>query len=488
MFSKEICNLTLTSDIAEDVFPNIIGRTYGNDNTFLATLRALLASRMASDDTLCLDVRVGSNRSFDLSNLSDIEVFNALVGLVENNTILVYGLNGTETWNNTALKSLESVFDSMKNFVALKDIGIFVQRTANAVVRVYVDEENHSVVVFVVDMNVKLWHYVQSFIPRYFPWYYKDNPITDDEKLLARSLTLKTSKTYEQLIENYADKFDFRNRRITKLIGGIEKRTKLKQIENVKAEITNQEANIERHQKTYLQMIENLQNLRIRESGLKWQMEHGADDSELVDYFVHNQHLDIVSASNNRIEIIVGTTIECYDPELFERMERNPDSFLYTGYKVTNPVFTDIKARKKLIDALFGDDAIMGIKVCAYYKLDLSGSVSTVKQYAYPKPKYEHFLTNPHFYFFACLGTYDVYINDALRKGDYVYAVEQCVLSAKTINLTEGEQTVAPFMGLLFNSNKEIILMPDGTSCTPEAAYNWLISQENNEVEVKGNV
>lgn len=489
MFSKEIYNLTLTSDIAAEVFPNICGRAYGSDNTFLATLRALLASRMTSDDTLWLEVGSKNDRHFNVANRSDTEIVRSLVDKVENNTIFVFGLNGTENWNNSVMQSISKVFAKEFNgFVELEDLSVFSRVKFNTNMRVYINEEDRIAVVFIVELNTKRWHYIQYFTPRYFPWYFKESPVTEEEKLFAKSLTLRTSKTYEQLIESYASKYDFRGKQIQKMVGGLAKRTKQKQVEVVKREIMNQENRIERNRNDYLQMVETLQDLRIRESGLMWQIDHCADDHDLVDYFTHNHHINIISVSDNNIEIIIGTTIESYDPDLFERMERNTDSYLYTGYEVTNPVFKDVNARKKLIDAMFGDDAIMGVKVCAYYNLKLSGNVTVQKRYPYPKPEYEHFLTNPHFYFFACLGTYDVYINEALRNGDYVYAVEQCVLSAKTLNLTEGSQTVAPFMGLIFNSNKEIIKMPDGTSCTPEAAYNWLISQENNTQEVEKNV
>lgn len=489
MFTKELFNLTLTSDIAAEVFPNICGHAYGSDNSFLATLRAILAPRMTNDDKLWLDVRTKNGRAILINDRNDSEIVTELVcehmtgGKFEDNTIFVCGLNGTENWNTSVMKSVDNSFvKDFKNFQELKDISVFVDRQINANIRFYINSEDRSVVIFAADLSVKIWHFIQSFIPRYFPWYFdfKEKHLTDEEKALLKSLILKTAKSYEQTIESFALKYDFRSKKIKSLVGGLEKRSKRKQLDAVKREIANYENRIDRIRNDYANLIQAMQDYKIRESGLMWQMEHSTDDNELVEYLIHNKHINILSVSDEAIEIIIGTTIDNYDPDLCERMVKNEESYMYDGYKVTNELFEDVEARHKLIKALFGEDATLGVKVCAYYRLELSGVVSVRKQYPYPKPEYDDFLTNPHFYFFACLGTYDTYINDALRKGDYLGAIEQCIISAQTLNMTEGSQTVAPFMGQIFNSNKEIIRMPDGTSLTPTEAYKWLISQEQN--------
>ena len=500
MFTKELFNLTLTSNIAAEVFPNICGSAYGSDNSFLATLRAILAPRMTNDDKLWLDVRTKNGRSILINDRNDSEIVAELVcehmtgGKFEDNTIFVCGLNGTENWNTSVIKSVDNSFaKDFKNFQELKDIRVFVDRQINANIRFYINSEDRSVVIFAADLNIKIWHFIQSFIPRYFPWYFepKEKHLADYEKTLLKSLILKTAKSYEQTIESFTLKYDFRSKKIKGLVGGLEKRSKKKQLDVVRRNIADQENKIERIMNDYTHLIQNMQDYKIRESGLMWQMEHSADDNELVDYLIHNKHINILSVSDDAIEIIIGTTIDNYDADLCERMVKNTDSFMYDGYTVTNEVFANVEARQKLIKALFGDDAILGAKVCAYYKLGLSGKVSVTQKYNYPKPEYEDFLTNPHFYFFACIGTYRSCINDALRKGDYLGAIEQCVISAQTLNMTEGSQTVAPFMGQIFNSNKAIIKMPDGTSLTPTEAYNWLVSQEQNNEEtqeVKKNV
>jgi hypothetical protein len=165
-------------------------------------------------------------------------------------------------------------------------------------------------------------------------------------------------------------------------------------------------------------------------------------------------------------------------------MTNNENSHLFCGYTATEDAFSDRLARKKFLDAVFGEDAVLKIKVRSFFRLDLRGEVSTIKAYNYP-PEYAGYLTNPHFYFFACIGNNEPVINERLLKGDYIGAIEQCVSSGKNLNLAEGAQTVAPFLAQVFAAGcGAIILTPDGVSCTPKEAYEWLTAQEAGAQEI----
>lgn len=488
MFNRELDRLTLTSEIANEVFPNINGVNFNYDTSFLATLRALVAPRMAKKDTLYLDVRTYTYREAALKEYGDEDSIRMLTDGIGNNTILVCGFcSGRESDNKASMKVVDNAFlRYFDGYEEIKDLRAFAAKQAD--MRFYINEKTKSTVIFIEGMNLRLYHFAQSFVSRFLPWYFKKKPLEDNERELVRALIQKTATGYEKLIEEFSEKYDFRSIKIKKMVGGIANRTKVNQLAQVQRNIADRERKLEEIRERFQALAEEMQDLRTRECGLTWQIDNAADDTELVEFFVHNKNINVINANNNNIEIIISTVIDSYDPDLYERMRKNKDSYLYTGYDVNNDVFADVNARKKMIEALFGDDAIMGIKVCAYYNLELNGRVHVTKRYAYPKPEYEDCLTNPHFYFFACLGTYEGLINDALRKGDYMYAVEQCIISAQTLNLAEGAQTVAPFLGQVFNSDKKIIRMPNGTSCTPVEAYNWLLAQENNNQEATENV
>lgn len=478
MFTKSLSNLTLTSADAKDLFLNIHSFGAIPDSSFLATLRALLGKRFSNGNSINL-CTFYFDEQLNIEN-GDTEIIKKITNGFDHDEIYVISFCGSNDFNNKAIEIIKRGFSKVNNdFSELEDVTAFAKKITGVDICFYINEKNKSTAIFAPKVTLPLWHFIQSFIPRYIPWYFEENPITSEEKELLRSLTLKTAKTYEELIEKVAEEYDFRGIKIKKFIGDFEKRTKKERLSKTKDSIYNCEYRLDSIRNQYTAIIEELAQLRERESGLTWQINNCNDDSELMDYLLQNKHIDVINANNGSIEIAVRTTISEYDPDLYETMEKNKESYLYTGYKVKEDVFVPIEARKKLIDACFGDDAIMGIKVRAYYNLHLDGYVSTLRAYNFVGHQYKDYLTNPHFYFFACLGTYEGLINDALSNGDYIYAIEQCVLSAKTLNLAEGYQTVAPFLQQVFDSKDAIILMPDGSSCTPVEAYNWLVNQES---------
>ena len=54
MFKQSVSSTALTSDAANIFFPNIVGEAFGSDNTFISTLRALVAPRMPEGDGIRL--------------------------------------------------------------------------------------------------------------------------------------------------------------------------------------------------------------------------------------------------------------------------------------------------------------------------------------------------------------------------------------------------------------------------------------------------
>lgn len=75
MFKKSIVATPLTTDTADDYFQNIRGEKFGQDNSFLATLRALVAPRIKDGE--CLTLRF-STSSYDAQTISSVPANNAV--------------------------------------------------------------------------------------------------------------------------------------------------------------------------------------------------------------------------------------------------------------------------------------------------------------------------------------------------------------------------------------------------------------------------
>lgn len=480
MFTRNFDYLTLTSEIANELFPNIFGDCYSNDTSFVATLRALVAPRMSKDDTICLRVRTINPRESYLRDYGDADkVYYLSDHCIDNNTILVCGFNSaSENNRSTALAAIDESFTRVyPKFVELKDLSAFVAKQAN--MRFYINEEDRSVAVFVDNLNSRLYHYVQSLVSRLLPWYFKDKPLEDQERELVKSLIQKTATGYERLIEEFASKYDFRGKKIEKMLGGFETSAKRQYLRNVESSLNNIESQIERNVNQYRDFIRQREGKLLEKAGLIAQINAGCKESEIADYFVCNRHLDPIGVNSTQLEFIVSCYLENFDIEMYDRISSNFDGYMYYDYDVTNGLFEDVKVRKKFMDAIFCDEPLLKIKTCAHYLIDLTGYVEAHSGYHYP-PEYNDMLPNMHIHRHSCLGNQRPLIEEALRNGDYIGAVEQCVCSAKSINVGESATFPSVLRALFASGAKKIIELPDGTSCTPTEALRWLEAQENN--------
>lgn len=478
MFTRSINRLSLTSNIADELFPNIYGDSFYDDISFVATLRALIGSRIAKDDFLRLSVVNRSYREAFLNDYTDEVKIRQLTEEIDSNRILIHGISGSKNTIDTLFSVLDSTFVQVvhPHYIELGDLRMFVAKQAK--MRFYINEQNKSVVVFVENLNHRLYHYIQSLISRLVPWYFKDNPLTEEERNLVKSLILNQSTTYVSLIENFASKYDFRSKKIENMLKGFETMARRRRLDTVQYDIGRNEQNIRRNVEQYQSYISHRERLMVEKAGLLALINDVSNDSEMAEYFICNKHLEPISVDNSSLEFIVNCHLENFDPEMYERLARNRDGYIYTGYHIGNNIFVSAEVRKKFLDAIFSDEPLLNVKMCAYYRIDLSGSVETESNYSYPEECMDR-IPNPHLQRYSCLGQQKPLIEEYLRNGNNIGAVEQCVCSAKSINIGE-DVTFRPFLEILFSSDcKKVIELPDGTSCTPTEALKWLELNES---------
>ena len=485
MFSKPLCDITLAGDLAERVFHNIRCDSFNGDETFQATLRALLLPRVGKDEI----VVTRSTANFEAAAIRTAGLFavvNASIGSFDRGCLHICSVGSSREEDRLAM--FECLDDQEKGFVAsfpkfmeMVDIRRFVTDVMNA--RFYINEETKTTVVYVDKLNMKKWHFLQVFIPRYFLWYFKEAPYTEEEKVLLMSLGNRSSSNYERLIEEAAARFDLRSYLIDEVVGGIERRSREAQLENIDRNISEARQEINHLMERYSSWLDRLDDLNVRRIGVIDIINNATDDSELVEYFKMNKSLEPLSSNDTRLEFIVKTLLDSWDPELFESMVNKDTSSLYRGYGIGIDAFKPVETRRKFFNAIFSDEPKLRIKLCGYYRLDMRGDSTSREGYHYPRSCHDR-LPNPHLQKFNCLGNHRRVINDYLRKGDAVSAIEQCIASCKSLNLTE-PQTFTYFFEKLFNTQENVIELPDHSSVSPEQALEWLIAQETDKEETK---
>ena len=148
MFSKEISGLTLTNGIASTLFQNITGNKFRSDESFVATLRALLHSRVPKEESVTLQY---SSTDYSAGQLSDSAPRDCVRAFIrdtnitygENGILLIHSFEGRSEEDNTACFKVldEGVPKAVKGFKPLDDLSNWIETTAKFRAKVYINEE-----------------------------------------------------------------------------------------------------------------------------------------------------------------------------------------------------------------------------------------------------------------------------------------------------------------------------------------------------------
>lgn len=486
MFAKVIRTARLCDEAVEEAFGKVSTSIVNGDVSFKATMRALLVGRLngsgenATAIVSNIDLR---RRSADAMSMDDI-LDKVLVGFVPRvNMISVVSIVADDGEGDKFVEKVagsDGFVHRNPEYSEMTDLRDFVSKRMNA--RFFIDKESRSTFIVVSAMNSRRFHYLQSFIPRYLPWLFKDKPLAEDEIALLTSLTSKLSSDYERIIDEFAEKFDVRGIMIKNMVGNYQRRTRERQIDSARSELRSVMSDMNNLLERYADRVRSRDTLNIRIMGLTSAMDQDNDDDELVEYFKCNKGVTPIGIRDSRLTVIVKTYIDSFDPDAFDTLSRRSGSHMYVGYDIGNYAFQEFDDRKLFLKAIFGEDPKLKVKTCAVYYLDVMGSVNTSSHYDYPADCIDY-MPNPHINHHACLGNHARYICERLNSGDMVGAIEQCVSSAKSINLLEGA-SVRPFLEDLFSSRcSKCIELPDGSSVTPEDALAWLKFQSEGESE-----
>lgn len=490
MFTREITGLTLTSQVANDLFSNIKGDSFGNDVSFLATLRALLYKRVPEQESIFLRYIYSNYSAEDISIASKKDCVRAFLRNThilrgDPGQIVVHSFYGSGDANEAAMQTLDEGIKILGDgYTALPDIDKWMEQHGNTRSRIFINNKLKNVIIFISDINIKRWHLIQSLIPRYIPWYFENAPLEEDEVVLLRSLTKRYAPDYEKLIQDFSKRFDFRSQNIRRQLAGFEDYFERNKLQETRRDIENVRGYLLDLETSFADYYRRLNELSIQELGLieKLSNTQNEQDSEFLEYFLCNKSLNIVSVNGGRIEFIVTTALSNYDPDLFDStIKKKGKSFFYRHYQTKNPYankeMTDDRI-ERLMNAIFRDE-LLKLRVCAAYRLDFAnGNYNALQNYSFPADILRDHTPNQHIQHYACLGNNQTYIRKAMLARDYVGAVSHCCSSASNINLTESNTGTFFMENICGNNPGNIIQMPDGSTKTPLEAVLWLEEQE----------
>lgn len=484
MFKKSIESTPFTSDVADSLFHNINGERYGNDNTFLATLRALIAPRIKEEESIMLRFTSSQYSSNVVESNTAVAVVRAIWDRVrctyDDDQLIIHSFDGTHDDNLANLKVIESNFTKEhSDYHRLEKVTEFYHKSF--AVDCYINTEKRNVIVFVDRLDNKKLHYLQVSILAFFPWYFDPSKgVSEDEMALLYSLRESLPDKYESCVARLAEKYDFRTARIKKLLDGFETRFEKIECHSARNDILSFDHDIDALNARIGDLLKRRNERCIYLMGLERKIAEGSDDSEIMDYFLCNNKMHLEDVTDWSMDFSVKDYLTYFDPDMAEMAINNMRSYVYPGEEESCNGISAADMKMLMSEIFLSEKPRLRIKFCAAYHFDLNGSVSALGDYSF-SDDFASCMPNPHINRFSCIGNYRLTINNLLKNRDYIGALEQCAASCKSLNFGDSP-VMREFMSSLYGTNcvnDRCIELPDGTVVDSRAAIRWLKEQSN---------
>lgn len=488
MFKEPVQN-TVFHDAEIDSFyqGKIYGDSYLGDDSCLSTLRALLYPRMTPDDTLSL--YFFERGALSQGYLSESDHYRSIASnildlgfLTYSNTLHIVNIYGSQSLVDKNIEILADKFHDIisynydinnQEWEQLKKVTDLFRKQFS--VLCFINKEKRSVLVFVNNLNLTKLHYLQCAILGMFPWYFSpEQGVSDDEMSLINTLRNHDIHDYLDALKKIAEKTDYRTDFIKGKLGDFENRLlKLKQVECSRC-IESNKNKIENYFASIKSLYKENTDYEIYILGLESKISEN-DKPEIMEYFLSNKNLDLVSADDSSITFNVRGYISFFDEDIVEKVINNTSSFAYShcSSKYTKDVV------EKFMTEIFIEQNYK-ISTCGQYKIYLQGDVAGVTDILW-SDKYEHCLPNPHINEYGCLGDNRSVIVEALTQHNYILAIEQCSASIRNLNFAD-HTVMNVFMSRIFGSyiDKPIL---ESSTCGNVLTPRELLDMISKEVE-----
>ena len=486
MFRNSIRNTSLVSEGANDFFNGIVeGNAYLGDLTFLSTLRGIVYPRMREGERIILNISSSNEKKgylerYDLGTLEETAEFHP--GFWGGPDVTHIGLHvfdaSSEEDNDAWLEWVEEkLLPAHEKWEKLPRVTAFFQKINGFKCICICDQESHNVMLYVKNLTMQRYHYMQCGILAYLPWYFnKEDGISPEEMEMIEGLRVKDPAAYLESCRKFAARLDLETARVKKLLGDIETRLDRETVENLKNSIQSKRTDIQRYQDAIAGFLNDIRKLEIQYEGLRVKIASGEAGSGIMDFFLMNKNaLHLNRVDGNSICVQVTAYCDFYDEDLAEKVIDNKRSFVYRNTEGRIPA-DDIEA---LMRAIFIDRKIR-LRFCAEYQVDLNNRVRPRGGASFLEGIKETYMPNPHINQYNCIGNYDRIMTEYMSRGDNVGAITQCIASCGSLNFSDAT-VMEYFMGCIAGRhevNIKAFELPDGTIVDPKGAIEWLKKED----------
>ena len=478
MFGQQV-STPFVGEIADELFPKIKSLGSGFDDSFVGTARAILAPRMGGyDGTVTIngfwDINANADSALSIVDEVMVDKRDALV-------IVAFETAGDYSPLDDTVAKITAKYPGFQQDMKVRSF--FAQFNPKVDCTALLDMENHNALILVggTPHQIRVYHAIQSAIPRFFPWFFTESKATPAERELLLSLCNRSPHTqvvrgedgapdtekpgYIDLMEKFSEVYDFRSAKIARLIPKLMENAGKIELDGFKRDMERVDRDLSNYEDAIRNLLKQRHDLEIRIAGLVALSGKG-DDGGLTDWFMSAKGVEVRNASDGSVTFEVYTTLEEWEEEWVDAYIENKNSDMY----IKTCGMT--KDRWEILMKGIWKNHDIKIRTCAAYQMTLGSGIEGISRYSFSKDTNTR-IPNSHIQYHGCTGGFRPKMREAVQRGDYVYAMEIATLSARSIGFND--ISFGEFIkDMSDNKEKRFLEDKDGNLYTPSEAVKYL--------------
>lgn len=335
----------------------------------------------------------------------------------------------------------------------------------------YNEDKRSAIAIGTVEQGSYPWNVIAALSSKLLPWYFK-KPLTAEEFELVTSLdkgetefiaaadAIFVHSKAASIIEDFNIKQMFI-------------KAKEKMVEKDEQIISNAHSNMERLSKSFSDFAKQIRDASMHKMAIL--NSDGGLSEAFVNLMTKNSHLKIIRWENsNPVFEVGGYSLQ---PAHIEALEKYIDSPSYNLYRHSGASELEFEQKRNLMEAVF-IDRVISIPVCSTFCFSLSENRIYTTDGNKEPTVFKQSIRNPHHKYYNCLGNNEPKMNEYLASGDYANAIIQAQGCVPFWNIGDEAVTDKFTNNDLWDMDKNIYKLPDGTMVNCREAALWLEKKE----------
>lgn len=356
-----------------------------------------------------------------------------------------------------------------ENVVASK----FLTQQTQVECAILTDKTRNVTFVIVSPASSRIIRTISGMFYALFPSFAENTCPDSDEYRLLHALLFEDQDEFSKSLLNLIDVNKIQQDKSRESIRGFIKHRHRRRLDELRDSIADYRRMIEESERQIAAWEDSLERNLNEQFGL---LNRGLDEQKnteetrAMNYLSSNKHILVSEdGESNMMQVLVCGHIRLFDPDRFEQLISNKNSYVYSKVRELDPELTKEEI-ELLLRAVFEEELI---KVRVYSCVSIGKDITDIRIRGVGLDIYNSYVPNEHIQTYKCFGSYSSVLRNAIRKCDCVSIFETLLSATESINFND-MTAGSVYIKSMFNPYTDCYGLPDGRYVSAYKAIEWI--------------